>query len=232
MKKKILGVVMGFLLIGINLFAADGDLIVNGNVGIGTTTPGVKLDVNGQIRANDVIQTSKGTANVWLGYNDGTKDYGIYQWQTPGTAPVNYIQNNLGLGTPDPGTHKLYVSGEAWSTGGWNQSSDLKFKENIAPIESPLSKILNLRGVSFNWRTEEFKDKGFPEDKHYGVIAEEIELVLPEVVKEGLEKEKGVSYTEIIPVLIEAMKEQQKTIEEQKREIGELRTAIELLKVR
>jgi hypothetical protein len=45
MKKKSLGLIIGFLLIGFNLFAADGDLIVNGNVGIGTTTPSYKLDI-------------------------------------------------------------------------------------------------------------------------------------------------------------------------------------------
>jgi hypothetical protein len=49
MKKRIfcLIAVVGFLFVGINVFAADGDLIVNGNVGIGTTTPGAKLDVQG-----------------------------------------------------------------------------------------------------------------------------------------------------------------------------------------
>ncbi len=50
MKKKNLALVslmVGFLLVAINLFAADGDLIVNGNVGIGTTTPGAKLDIQG-----------------------------------------------------------------------------------------------------------------------------------------------------------------------------------------
>lgn len=46
-KKKILGLVIGFLLIGVNVFAADGDLIVNGNIGIGTTSPGARLDING-----------------------------------------------------------------------------------------------------------------------------------------------------------------------------------------
>lgn len=61
MKKRILLLVVGCLFIGINLFAADGDLIVNGNVGIGTTTPTQKLDVSGQIHAtNDICTDANG----------------------------------------------------------------------------------------------------------------------------------------------------------------------------
>ncbi len=55
MKKKILGLVIGFMLIGGNLFAADGDLIVNGNVGIGTTNPTEKLEVNGNVKAAGLL---------------------------------------------------------------------------------------------------------------------------------------------------------------------------------
>jgi hypothetical protein len=77
---------------------------------------------------------------------------------------------------------------------------------------------------SFDWKTDEFKDKGFPEERHYGVVAQEVERVLPEVVKEGPDGEKSVSYTEIVPVLIEAIKEQQKEIERLKMEVTELKT--------
>jgi len=71
---------------------------------------------------------------------------------------------------------------------------------------------------------DEFKEKGFPEGRHYGVVAQEVERVLPEVVKEGPGGEKSVSYTEIVPVLIEAIKEQQKEIERLKMEVTELKT--------
>lgn len=102
----------------------------------------------------------------------------------------------------------------------------MRSKENIAPIESPLNKILNINGVLFNWKTEEYKDKGFPDGRHYGVIAQEVEKVLPELVKEGPEGEKAVAYTEVVPVLIEAMKEQQKEIEELRAMIKQLRAGI------
>ena len=114
-------------------------------------------------------------------------------------------------------------AGTAYSTGGW-QSSDLRFKDNIKPIESPLSKILGIEGISFDWKKDEFKDKGFPEGRHYGVIAQRVERVLPEVVREGPGGEKSVSYTELVPVLIEAIKEQQKEIEKLRMEVTQLKT--------
>ncbi len=55
MKKKVLVLVIGLLLVGINGFAADGDLIVNGNVGVGTTTPSEKLEVNGNVKASGFV---------------------------------------------------------------------------------------------------------------------------------------------------------------------------------
>lgn len=55
MKKKIMGLVIGIMLIGVNTFAADGDLIVNGNVGVGTTNPTQRLEVNGNVKATGLM---------------------------------------------------------------------------------------------------------------------------------------------------------------------------------
>ncbi|HVP57919.1 MAG TPA: tail fiber domain-containing protein, partial [bacterium] len=113
---------------------------------------------------------------------------------------------NVGIGTTNTSGYKLYVAGTAYSTGGWS-SSDARLKDKIAPIEAALSKALALRGVSFEWRRAEFPDKGLPEGRHYGLIAQEVEKVLPEVVKEGPNGDKAVAYSEIIPVLVESIKE-------------------------
>lgn len=72
----------------------------------------------------------------------------------------------------------------------------------------------------------------FDEGKHYGVVAQEVEKVLPETVKVGPDGHKGVAYTEMIPVLIEAMKEQQRIIENQKKEMEELKAKVQKLEAK
>jgi hypothetical protein len=121
---------------------------------------------------------------------------------------VMYLDDDgdVGIGTASPGSYRLYVNGEAYSTVAWS-SSDLRFKRDITVIENALDKVLGLRGVSFRWKTEVYRDRGFPGGRHHGVIAQEAEEVLPEVVKEGPDGEKSVAYAEIIPVLIESIRE-------------------------
>ena len=142
-----------------------------------------------------------------------------------GDGPKTYLGGQVGVGTTNPRTYKLYVSGSAYSTGGWS-SSDRKYKKNIADIDAALEKVLRIRGVSFEWKTDKYKKKGFPLGRHYGVIAQEIEKILPEVVKKDADGEKAVSYNEIIPVLIEAIKAQQQEILTLEKEIADLKKTI------
>lgn len=96
--------------------------------------------------------------------------------------------------------------------------SDINLKENIKDIEDPLKKVLSIRGITYNLKSDEDKKSNI------GVIAQEIENILPEVVSESYDpseiysenKIKTVSYTQIIPVLVEAIKEQNKIIEDLK----------------
>jgi hypothetical protein len=84
-----------------------------------------------------------------------------------------------------------------------NTTSDANLKDNIQPIENATQTINSIVGVSFNW-----KDTG---NKSYGVIAQELQKVLPELVN-GNENGLSVSYLPLIGILIEAVKEQEKRI--------------------
>jgi hypothetical protein len=90
-------------------------------------------------------------------------------------------------------------------------SSDEQLKNNIEVIPSALEKINKIRGVKFEWKPE----SNF-EGKDVGVIAQEIEKVLPEVVATRLDGYKAVRYEKLVPLLIEGIKELYKLVEEKK----------------
>jgi hypothetical protein len=99
-------------------------------------------------------------------------------------------------------------------------SSDIRFKNNVEEIKNPLSKISKIRGVSFDWiEMEEFHgNKGHD----IGVIAQEIEGVLPEIVTTRDNGYKAVKYEKITPLLIEAIKELNQKVENQQKIINDL----------
>jgi hypothetical protein len=105
--------------------------------------------------------------------------------------------------------------------------SDANLKENIAEITDPITKISKIRGVSFDW-TEEYLDSNGGVNRQYykkhdiGVIAQEIEQVLPEIVATKKNGYKGLRYEKLTALLIEAVKAQQDKINEQEERIRSL----------
>ncbi len=99
-----------------------------------------------------------------------------------------------------------------------SNSSDIRLKENIKPLDNSLDKILKLRGVSFTWKAN-------PEyGTRIGFIAQEFEKVIPELAfTNPVDGYKGINYAEVTAVLVEAVKEQQKIIEKLKAENSELK---------
>ena len=84
--------------------------------------------------------------------------------------------------------------------------SDERWKDNIQTIDNPLEKVQQLRGVTYEW-----KDSG---ERTYGLIAQEVEKVLPELVNTDEDGYKGVGYQNMVSILIEGpVKEQQTQID-------------------
>jgi hypothetical protein len=117
-----------------------------------------------------------------------------------------FANRNIAIGTTTDNGYKLYVSGTIYATGNITANSDLTLKKNLTIIDNPTDKLMQLNGYSYQWKKD---------DSHqYGVIAQEVEKILPYAVSTGNDGIKGVSYNQIIPVLIEAVKEQKKELEE------------------
>ena len=111
-------------------------------------------------------------------------------------------------------TDGVYVSGDLTATGFVDSASDIKLKRNIKTIDNALDKVLQLRGAEYN-RID--KDN----QHEIGVIAQEVEKIIPEVVHG--EDTKTVSYGNMVAVLIEAIKEQNEVINKMKKEIEDLK---------
>lgn len=215
----------------------------NGLIGIGTANPSSRLDLqNGYITARDLPSDApaymQGTSGV--AYFGALGNSTIALGNSSNWSKLVILDNgNVGIGT-NPG-YTLDVAGSSHTTLNTWSGSDIKLKKNLLPVTGALSIVLQLAGFSYEWKTDIYNEVNSPEisrldskksmikaleekngkiptGKHYGVIAQDIEKILPEIVNTGSDGVKSVAYNEIIPFLIEAIKEQQQQIDELKRQ--------------
>lgn len=133
---------------------------------------------------------------------------------------LDFYCRSLGVGTAAPGVSGI---GQIRATNNITSyySSDRKLKENVRPIENALDKLLAINGVRFDW-TDEYIEQHGGEDGYFvrkqdiGVIAQEVEAILPEVVAENDEGTKAVRYEKLVALLIEAVKELKQEVEDLK----------------
>ena len=142
-----------------------------------------------------------------------TSDYNMYFTMSGGTnrgfvfRNTNYSTGAI-AGIDASGNGRFAGDVVAYS------ASDSRLKENIKPITNALEKVRKLGGYEFDWND---KQTVWEEGKHdIGVIAQEVQAVVPEVTKERIDGYLGVDYEKLVPLLIEAIKEQQTQIEELK----------------
>ena len=165
---------------------------------------------------------------------DGAKDVALYA-NADGTNGVAVY----GKAANTTSGWAIYANGRAFCTTTW-ASSDKKLKQGIKPLSNMLEKIMLLAPSNYVFRAEEFKNMALPVEKQYGLIAQELEKVFPEMVttvQNGVKGPKGeddfsfkaVNYTSLIPVVIAGIQEQQKTIETQKELIESLEERINRL---
>ena len=227
---------------GATITAMTLDMSEGGNVGIGTTSPNNKLDIRrGSDGIALELHSTVGDADEFVDFKmiSGNGTAGtlgtIFRHQRQGTGggdmiiltnptlsgtPAETIRftsdQKVGIGTTNPSV-KLEVDGEISGSTirasgdviAFN-SSDERLKDNIIQIENPLEKMESIGGYEFDWNNNQQIYHGHD----IGVIAQEIEKVLPEAVKDRGSGYKGVQYDKIIPLLIESIKELKQKVED------------------
>lgn len=174
----------------------------NGNVGIKTTNATKELTIEGEVIINAQSTPAYGSAIRTKVTNKDACAYHLYS---------NYYSQDV-----------FYVSGKGfiWCKMGGYFGSDINMKEDIKDIVSPLDKIKKLRGVTYKYKDS--KTKSAEKDKRMGLIAQEVEKIIPEVVKEMNDGTKAIAYTDLIGILVEAIKEQQTQIENMQTQIKKI----------
>ena len=133
-----------------------------------------------------------------------------------------------------PGTNALQDLGsitnrwkDIYSANALIVTSDFRLKKNITALPYGLKEVLQLRPVRYQWKNSAAKD----DSQYLGLIAQEAKKVIPEVVNEGTDAEKtlGIKYSDLVPVLINAIQDQQKIIDAQKIDNETLKSRLEQL---
>jgi hypothetical protein len=192
----------------------------DGKVGIGLTTPAYKLDFKGTARFS-----------LWGQSWDNIFLDGVNQWGAP---QLYCITDNFRIGTnnyPVSAVHTRYLNSTLLLA-----NSDEELKENIKPLGSTLNKLLEIEGKSYNYKID-MEDCRIPELKEmlkketFGFLAQELMKVFPELVyaPNSLNDYHSINYIGIIPILVEAIKEQQAQIERLQKMVVERGNDLDLL---
>lgn len=216
----------------------------NGRFGIAQPNPQAQLHVGGSTITEGMMSiygsTSIGAQGLHLAWNrsGGSGESYIINQRGAGGGGIRFgtsdqsnnvtelarIENNgnFGIGHTSP-SHPLHMGSGAHVTaaGTWTNASDMRLKKNIVDSKYGLSEVLKLRSVDY-----EMKASG---EKQVGFVAQEVKKVIPEVVSgnENSDVMMGISYGNLVPVLVNAIKEQQAQIEKLQKELEAVKLEME-----
>jgi hypothetical protein len=201
----------------------DGDVFVhdkdgNRSIHLGGNDARLELGQKGGNDGDVFVNDNDGNRSIHLGGEDARISLG-HQGGDDGDVFVHDKNGNRTI-------HLNGANGKV-SAKTVDTRSDVRCKEDLEPIGEVSEKLSQLRGVSFRWKEESCGSVGGGSGRSLGLIAQEVKEVLPEVVSQDDEGYYSVAYGQIVPVVVEALKEQQETIDELRAENEKLQQALD-----
>jgi hypothetical protein len=157
---------------------------------------------NTALGKNAGLSNTAGSNNVFIGAGAGYSETGsnrLYIDNCSNGGPV-CVSNPLIYGEFD--NRVVQINGKLIF------SSDERMKTNIEPLSAALDRVMNLKGVSYEWKDKARAGRG----REMGLLAQDVEKVFPELVYTDRKGYKSLSYDKLVPALVEAIKEQQSII--------------------
>jgi len=185
-----------------SISTSGGFLIFNTNTDAGVDTERVRIDSNGTVGIGTTNNVANARSTIALPQGAGNE------------APLGLVHGPYShrVGPVSNGAFVVYRASDnvgqyqTYGATSWTATSDERLKTNLKPIENGISKVNSLRSVIGRFKTDdESVSRSF-------LIAQDVQAVLPEAVSVGLDGMLGVQYTEVIPLLVAAIKEQQALI--------------------
>lgn len=182
--------------------------VAGSGVGIGKMYPTSMLHVAGNQKIDSTYTLEFGAGMAGKENNAGKIGYQAF---SPDALDI--------IGAGPSGLRKLKFWNEAGAVfigpvlaPAFTISSDARYKKDIRPLANATAMLAQLRGVAYYFDREKFPGNGFPGQLQFGYIAQEVENTMPQLVSTGSDGYKSVNYLQLVPLLTEAMKEQQQQI--------------------
>ena len=207
---------------GGNLFGSANNFLTSGALNIGNSAIGYGGGSGWTTNTAGLLMETANNTEIAIhdaGHRIASLMY--YQGDAQDTNGRITIGRNMGWAS----IGKIVLNGPTDCLPSCTNGSDFRIKKNITPISDPLNKILALDGVGYEYNSDNIFKLNLPPGKQIGLIAQEVEKIVPEVVStDSINGFKSLSYQNLVALLVEGIKDQQTQINTLKQQIEEAKT--------